>query len=216
MTLVVGIDFDNTIAIYDEVFHRYAVMSFGMPKSIPCDKPSIRNYFWTHAGGRDDWIELQGIVYGSKISEASLAPGLGAFLRGCLNHDVKIFIISHKTEYPALGPAVHLHKSAWKWLEDHKFFDQAIFGLTKDDVFFEVRREKKLNRIARKDCDIFIDDLPEVFNEPAFPEGVLKVMYDPADRHSHSPGIKKCTCWKEIADVVYRISSQNHRYPPGC
>ena len=216
MALVVGIDFDNTIAIYDAVFHRYAVSRFGMPISIPCDKPSIRNYFLTYTGGREDWIELQGIVYGTKMSEASLAPGLEDFLRGCLNHDVNLCIISHKTEYPARGPAVHLHKAAWKWLEDHQFLDPAVFGLTKDDVFFELRREKKLDRIAIRDCDIFIDDLPEVFNEPAFPKGVLKVMYDPAGRHPYSSGIKKCSCWKEVADVVFRENSQRYGCPTDC
>ena len=207
MAFIVGIDFDNTIVIYDEVFHRYAIECFGMPKSIPSDKPSIREYFWNYNGGREDWIELQGIVYGTKMSEASIAPGFEAFLKKSLNYDVNICIISHKTEYPARGPEVHLRKAAWKWLEDHNFFDQVVFGLTKDDVFFEVRRDKKLFRIASQRCAVFIDDLPEVFNEPAFPEGVLRVLYDPANRHNYSTGIIKCSNWEEVADVVYRENS---------
>lgn len=216
MALIVGIDFDNTIAIYDEVFHEYGVTRFGMPESISCDKPSIRNYFWTYSGGREDWIELQGIVYGTKMSEASLAPGFEAFLRGCLNRDINVCIISHKTEYPARGPAVNLQKAAWKWLEDRKFFAPAVFGLTKGDVFFEVFRGKKLERIASTGCDIFIDDLPEVFNDPTFPKGVLKVMYDPADRHPYSSGIIKCSDWKEVADVVYCANSQCDGSIPNC
>ena len=83
MALRIGIDFDNTIIIYDQVFHRYGVECFNMPKDIPNDKPSIRNYFWNYSGGKKDWIELQGIVYGTKIMDASFAPGAENFFLHC-------------------------------------------------------------------------------------------------------------------------------------
>ena len=86
MTLRIGLDFDNTIVNYDQVFHQYGVECFNMPKEIPTDKPSIRNYFWNYSGGKKDWIELQGIVYGTKMMDASFAPGVKKFLKYCLKN----------------------------------------------------------------------------------------------------------------------------------
>ena len=44
----IGIDFDNTIIIYDDVFYHCAIEFFNMPRYILADKPSVRDYFWNY------------------------------------------------------------------------------------------------------------------------------------------------------------------------
>ncbi len=199
----IGLDFDNTIVFYDTVFHKYAVEHFKMPLSIAADKPSIRNYFWNYPNGKEDWIVLQGIVYGTKMSEAVLTAGIHEFLEKCHKEAVHISIVSHKTEYPARGPKVHLHEVAWKWLEENGFFDPRKYGISRDSVFFETTREKKLSRVQSQGCKIFVDDLPEVFIEQVFPPGIVKILYDPSHRHPVFPDIMSLADWKAISDVVF-------------
>ena len=40
----VGIDFDNTIACYDELFHRVCREAGLLPEGIPANKSDVRNY----------------------------------------------------------------------------------------------------------------------------------------------------------------------------
>lgn len=205
----VGIDFDNTIVIYDDVFHRHAVADFGMPRAVPADKPAIRNYFFGYKGqgGYEHWVELQGIVYGTRMEEARMAEGLDRVLRECAAAGIRISIISHKTEYAAMGPRVHLHEAAWRWLDARGLLADGAFGIGRDDVFFETERSRKLERIAQRGCDVFVDDLPEVFAEPSFPAGARKILYDPADSHQAGPGITKARSWETIGGLILGFSA---------
>ena len=199
----IGIDFDNTIIIYDEVFYRCAIEYFNMPGDVLADKPSVRDFFWNYPGGKTDWIELQGIVYGERISEAVLAPGLEDFLNQCLEHNIIVNIISHKTKFPGLGPKVNLHSSAWNWLKDKGFLDPNKFGISPNNIFFENPRKKKLERIKSQNCDLFIDDLPEVLKERDFPENVLRLLYDPNGYYSEMQSIVKYSSWESISKFVF-------------
>ena len=42
--LRVGIDFDNTIVCYDEIFHRVALERELIPRDTPKNKESVRDY----------------------------------------------------------------------------------------------------------------------------------------------------------------------------
>ena len=68
--MVIGIDFDNTVVCYDEVFHR-AARDWGLiPASFPSGKGRVRDYL-RERGRDDDWTRLQGHVYGVTIGEAA-------------------------------------------------------------------------------------------------------------------------------------------------
>ena len=195
----IGLDFDNTIVIYDQVFHRYAARNFGMPLSVPVDKSSVRQYFWAYEGGRDHWIELQGIVYGKHMEQAQLADGFRDFLNNARAQDIEFSIVSHKTRFPARGPSVSLHEVAWQWLDNQGFFDAGGLGFSRDRVFFEPDRRSKLDRIGQEKCGYFIDDLPEVLTEEKFPIETQGVLYDPHSRHRPIPGVMTCSSWWEIS-----------------
>jgi hypothetical protein len=201
----IGLDFDNTIVKYDEVFHRYAIELFNIPPDIPADKPSIKAYFWTYekTGGWDHWVQLQGIVYGEKMVEAVPTPGLERFLERCRSEKIRVSISSHKTEFPTKGPRVRLWDAAWKWLEAGRFFDPDGYGIDRGDVFFEKERCLKLGRVASQGCTLFVDDLLEVLEEKDFPREVKRLLYDPANRqHPTHPEVIKCRKWDDIYGYV--------------
>ena len=195
----VGLDFDNTIVIYDEVFHLCATRDFGMPQGVLKNKSSIRDYFWAYDGGRDHWIELQGIVYGNHMEHAKLAADFETFVYAAKTQGLEFSIVSHKTPFPARGPVVNLHEAAWEWLDGKGFFDPGGFCFSRDRVFFEPDRSLKLERIRREGCGYFIDDLPEVLTEDSFPPETQGILYDPHSRHAPIPGVVTCLSWAEIS-----------------
>ena len=198
----IGIDFDNTLVVYDGAFHRAAESHFGMPPEVPKSKALIRSWFRDGPLGEPGWVELQGIVYGTRISEAELAPGAESFLRTCVERGATPAIISHKTEYPAAGPRVNLRDAARGFLRDRQLIGEDT-GLSFDCVFFETTREEKISRIQTFGCEVFIDDLPEVFNEPAFPAGVKKLLFDPNQQAADGSDRLRCRSWVELTEAVF-------------
>ena len=78
MKLRIGIDFDNTIACYDQLFHRMALEKGLIPADLPEGKSQVRDYL-RHGGKEDAWTELQGHVYGARMGEAPPFPGVIEF-----------------------------------------------------------------------------------------------------------------------------------------
>lgn len=196
----IGIDFDNTIINYGHLFHKYAIERFGMPPGTKPDKNAIRSYFWSIPEGNTLWTELQGIVYGEKILEAVAAEGLYQFLSLCKEAAIAVCVISHKSEFPALGPRINLRDAALKWLNDNNFFDNPLFTLSRSSVFFESTRTFKVMRIGTEKCTIFIDDLPEVFEDVHFPGDVVKVLY--SQESCSTKDVIACENWKLIEDLI--------------
>jgi len=105
-------------------------------------------------------------------------PGAGNFLMSCNSRKLQIYIVSHKTEYGHFDPEnFSLREEAVKWMEKMRFFESSYFGLNKKDIFFADTREEKVNIISRLNCDWFIDDLPEVFDENNFPKSTSKILF---------------------------------------
>ena len=175
--LRLGIDFDNTIICYDDVFRDEALQQGLIPLEVSGGKGAIRDYLRAQ-DREDDWTELQGHVYGKAIVEAEPFPGSRDFLRAMKAEGAALFLVSHKTRYPYRGPAYDLHAAAWKWLEEQGFFEDC---LTPANVFFELTKADKLNRIGRLALSHFIDDLPEFLAEPDFPPGVQRILFDPGN-----------------------------------
>lgn len=175
--LRLGIDFDNTIICYDEVFRAEALQQGLIPPELSGGKGVIRDYL-RGIGQEDLWTELQGQVYGKAIVHAPPFPGIRDFLRSMKAAGAVLFLVSHKTRHPYRGPAYDLHAAAWKWLEEQDFFEDC---LAPADVFFELTKADKLSRIGRLGLSYFIDDLPEFLVEPGFPAGVQRILFDPGN-----------------------------------
>ncbi len=82
------------------------------------------------------------------------------------------------------------------------FFEEAS-GLASNDVYFETTKQAKLARIAAAGCTLFIDDLPELLDEPAFPAGVERILFDPNNQHGGHRRFSRMKSWFEAEDVVW-------------
>ena len=187
----IGIDFDNTIACYDDVFYLCALEKNLIPENIEKNKGSIRDYLRS-IGLEEEWIKLQGYIYGTRMELAKPFEGIENFLKFAYDNNIEIFIISHKTLHPYRGPKYDLHKSAKKWLKD------IIFKNIEFPTYFELTLQKKLNRIKDLKCDFFIDDLPELLLEKNFPQKSRKILFDPQNRHPTNPNYVKFTSWNKL------------------
>ena len=199
--MIIGIDFDNTIVSYDDVFFRAARDRGLIPDDFVPLKEEIRDAL--RASGReDDWTELQSYVYGQYIADASAFPGVIDFFRFARREGHAVRIISHKTERPYRGPPLDLRGAARSWLTSRRFLESAKTGLSLDVVYFEETRQDKLRRIAECGCDMFVDDLPEFLSEPNFPQSVQRVLFDPQGRGAAPDEVVACRSWEEIRNYV--------------
>lgn len=187
----IGIDFDNTIVCYDEVFYLAALEKNLIPANIHKSKGKVRDYLRS-IGKEDAWIELQGYVYGKRLDLAQSFEGVKLFFENAKKNQIEITIISHKTLYPYVGEKYNLHESAKNWLNNQSFYNSSI------PTFFELTLQEKLNRIAIEKCDYFIDDLPELLDEKNFPENTKKILFDPNNLHENSDKFLKQTSWKDL------------------
>lgn len=196
----IGLDLDGTLVVYDAVFHRYAAERYGLPERIPPRKTDVRAWMRASAHGESGWIELQRLVYGPCIGEAALAPGAADFVRAAREAGADLVVVSHKTRWSVAEPPVDLRAAALSWLEANGFFDALAFR--REDIFFEPSRAAKLARIAAERCDLFVDDLEEVFAEPSFPAGVERWLYAPGGSDDAPTGVQVFADWAELTARV--------------
>jgi hypothetical protein len=202
----IGVDFDNTLANYDGVFHRAAVDQALIPADLPSDKTSVRDHM--RAMGREaDFTVLQGHVYGARMDLVALYPGAHETLRALKAAGHDLFIVSHKTREPFAGPRYDLHAAALGFLRAHGLTGEgALFA--SGTVFFEVTKEAKAARAAALGCGAFIDDLPEILALEGFPAGMRAILFDP---DSHYPGghwngraFERYEAWADIGAALVR------------
>jgi hypothetical protein len=206
----IGIDFDNTIACYDGVFHAAALDRGLIPPGLDRDKNSVRDHL-NGSGRKDAFTELQGHVYGARMDLVAAYPGFAEFVAAAKAAGHALSIVSHKTRTPLLGPAHDLHASARGFLTRLGLTGDGPAQIAAADVFFELTKEAKVARAAALGCEAFIDDLPEILLLPGFPDGMRRVLFDPEDRlaaaiaadEAARLGIRRLTSWSRItAELV--------------
>lgn len=200
----IGIDFDNTIAGYDDIFTEIAKRKAIISDDFCGDRLQLRKLIRSLEGGEKEWMSIQGQVYGKYMDEAKLIDGVDNFLRHCYHSDIEVFIVSHKTEFGHYDPErIHLRSCATTWLEAKGFFDREGYNLSRDHVFFESTREAKIRRIHSLGCTHFIDDLDLILTHPNFPEATQRFLLD---RYHHAPASESYGTyhnWDEITDAVF-------------
>lgn len=177
----IGLDFDNTIVSYDALFHRIALEQGVVPAATPANKVAVRDHLRS-VGQEERWTLMQGEVYGARMDEAVTYPGVIEFLLHAGGAGHELFIVSHKTKHPFLGPAHDLHAASRRWLE-HNLLAQGRPLIAPGNVYFELTRDEKLARIAQLECDVFVDDLPEVLLATGFPSSTTGILFDPEGNH---------------------------------
>lgn len=197
----IGLDFDNTVVSYDSVFHETALEQALIPPDVPMNKNAVRDYLRA-AGREDEWTTLQGLVYGTRMARATAFTGVIEFVREMLAARHDVFIVSHKTRHPYRGPEFDLHAAARDWIAVHLSPANGV-GLLPEHVFFEITKAAKIERIATCRCDVFVDDLPEILLDPAFPPVVERILFDPeGGSDTVAPGVRACSAWPDVAFAV--------------
>lgn len=177
----IGIDFDNTIACYDGVFHAAALERGLIDASLGHDKNSVRDHL-NGTGRKDAFTELQGYVYGARMDLVAPYEGAVDFIRDARSAGHDVFIVSHKTRHPMLGEPYDLHAAARGFLRARSIC--GTDGPVDDDrAHFELTKEEKVARAAALDVDVFIDDLPEILAMDGWPTSTRRILFDPDGHH---------------------------------
>lgn len=196
----IGIDFDNTVVSYDELFHRVALERNLVPRELPATKLSVRDYL-RQAGKEDIWTEIQGYVYGARMADAVAYPGVMVFFAWARAAGVSLVIVSHKTRHPFLGHPYDLHEAAHGWV--NKFLVGETDPLIEAcDVYFELTKREKLARIVQLELDYFIDDLPEILLAEDFPGGTGRILFDPDGNHPVDARMVSFSEWDRITGYL--------------
>ena len=192
----VGIDFDNTIANYEGVFHAAAVERGLIPADLGTAKNDVRDYL-NASGRKDEFTELQGYVYGARMDLVSLYPGVADFIAAAAGSGREVFVVSHKTRTPLLGQPYDMHAAARDFLRSQRLFGPGL--LTQERTFFEPTKEEKVARVASLELDVFIDDLPEILTMAGFPETTRRILFDPQDAlAARAGGLERYLGWSSL------------------
>ena len=190
---LLGLDFDNTLVQYDNLFHRLALEKGLISRTVAPDKLEIREYL--RAIGRDEeFTLLQGEVYGRQIHSAEASEGMFKALMELKNQGVKMALVSHKTKRPYKGPNYDLHQSAWSWLDTNGLTNKRGLDWNEKNIFFEETKEAKIKRIIELGCTHYIDDLPEILE--LLPENIDRIYYCP--KGNKETRFKTMTHWNEL------------------
>ena len=174
----IGLDFDNTIVSYHNIFYQVAQERELLPVGVPCSKQAVRDHL-RQIGREDVWTEMQGYVYGARMLEAEAFPGIVTFLHWARQTGIETCIVSHKTKHPFLGHPYDLHGIAREWIAQN-LHDEAGALIPNERVYFELTKVGKLARIDAVQVDYFIDDLPEILLAATFPARTTPILFDPA------------------------------------
>jgi hypothetical protein len=200
----IGLDFDNTMICYDEVFLSAAKEGGLLPSDFFGRKQQVRDAIRLQPDGEIAWRKLQGYVYGRGLSRAQAFDGLGSFLRRARRAGDRVVIVSHKTEFGHFDPErVNLRAAALGWMRAAGFFDEPAFGVSAGDVFFEGTRAQKLRRIGALNCDVFVDDLEEVLTDPDFPAGVEAILFSDRPSAAMAGRGKVCANWLCVEETLF-------------
>ncbi len=197
--MIVGIDFDNTIASYDELMHRIGVARGLIPADLPRNKKMIRDAIRALPDGESKWRALQTYSYGPGMRDAHAMEGVKQFIASCKARDIPVRIVSHKTEFANYGdPTVNLRKAAIDWMEREGLLGSGPHAVAREHVFFEDSRERKIGRIRALGVTHFVDDLEETFLDATFPAAVRRILFAPRQPSGRAELWTTVATWSEI------------------
>lgn len=190
--MLIGIDFDNTIVCYDQLFHQLASERGLIERDLTASKFVIRDHLRS-VDREDEWTELQGLAYGPAITRAAPYPGVLEFMELAQKLGIPTRIVSHKTRHPYRGTPHDLHAAARGFLAQQHITTEA---------FLEPTKEAKVSRIAELGCTHFIDDLPEFLTLDMWPTSTARFLFDPGDMHPDDHRYTRVHSWQGISQQL--------------
>jgi thiamine kinase-like enzyme len=202
----IGIDLDNTILKYDEVFHFLALEQSWIDQDCLSDKDAVKKALSKKSKdssqSENRWQQLQAWAYGNHIEKALVFDGFFDFVRQAQQCGDRLFIVSHKTEFSNYDPSIPLRDAALNTLDQRDFFKQfndGGLGFEQQDVFFASSLDEKIQKIKELNLTHFIDDLSKVIDHREFPNETKGILF--ASRsYQETGGARGFQIWNDIEE----------------
>jgi len=192
-----GVDLDNTLVCYDEVFLWGAHHLKLLPDGWSGNRKEVRDYLRSDPYGEEVWQRLQGKVYGHWMYRASLFVGVYRFLWRCRVRKIRVDIVSHKSMFGHFDrEKIPLRDCAMDFLRHAGLFSENDNSMIKS-VEFVSNQEKKLQLIEKKNFDWFIDDIPELLESEKFPTQTSALLFEP-NGNGYTGKLDTVISWSEL------------------
>ncbi len=176
----IGIDFDNTLIDYSDLFFRIARERGLVEHTVPRDKIAVREHIQKNHHD-EDWQRIQVAVYGEQIDCGNVMPGARDFILYGRELGHSFCVVSHKAQFARIAPdGPNLQQAALSWMQEHHFFEPVAaggLGFRTTDISFAPTRADKVARINALNLTVFIDDLSEILTHPALNPSVRRVLF---------------------------------------
>lgn len=203
MALRIGIDFDNTIIDYNNIFYKLARQYQFIDIDVVASKSEVKAAIIAKYGNDNNWQLLQSKAYGESIYQAECFIQCKAVLLKLVQQGHQLFIVSHKSELSHFDPLVSLRKHALAWLIQQEIISDDF--IKSSHLFFMGTLEDKVKKIASLELDIFIDDLDQVFLHEQFPNKTVNIAFG---RQINSLISHRIESWNEcyqLCELVEKI-----------
>lgn len=205
----IGLDFDNTIVCYDSAIEILTEKLLRLPISIPRTKVGVRDYLRVQ-GRENDWTCFQGELYGPGMEYARPFPGAIDTMLSLRELGHKIYIVSHRSMVPYAGPKYDLHYWAKDWI-DKNLCPAGLFKHDSDEIaYFLPTKEMKTSKILDLQCNVFVDDLPDILNSSDLGQLKCRILFNQGHGESskHSNDIETVKSWVEVLSVVQLLQQK--------
>ena len=202
--MLIGLDLDNTIIRYER-----SILAIGSDMGIDFSeldertKKALRDRVRGLPNGESIWQTIQAKVYGSELDKAELSKGFKEFCFIAKLRGYNLCVVSHKTDISHADPLkILLRVAANRWLDNHGFFHKLGFRI--DQIHYCATQNEKIRKIQSLGCEVFVDDLTELFENPLFPQSTRKIHFNPGSRLEQSKQ-ESCRSWREITKALFGI-----------
>ena len=166
-----GFDLDNTLIDYSVAVQKYC-LNEGLDECKTLD--SLRSLLRRSDTTGHLWQLAQGWLYTDGLLYARAGQGAVELCEFLINSDMELMIVSHKTTHtPDFCGQKPLREIATKWINSSELAD---YFLGNEQIYYEATRALKVERIQKLKFNYFVDDLVEVFQEPAYPKAVTSFL----------------------------------------
>ena len=192
----IGVDLDNTLIDYTEAYARLAPR-FGFSDSR-VNRHDVRTVLRRGEHDDEDWQRFQSVIYTEGLEFATPAKGVINFISACGSLGVDVHIVSHKTSHgPERFGSLDLRTPALNWI---RRYATDLAPLSTGDVIFASSIEEKVSVISSLSLDAFVDDLPEVLDQPTWPANTVGIRYVPGPWRQD--GVRWCAGFEALAEWV--------------
>lgn len=196
--LRIGLDLDNTIVCYDDLFRELAVERGLISPEAPLGKRGLRKLL-RERDQESVWTYLQGEAYGARMGGARLFPGVRELFAAARSAGAELRIVSHRSRTPYGGQQYDLHRCAREWLRAQRLMEP---DQLEQSLFLELTVEAKIERITALQCSHFVDDMRSVLTHRDFPASTQALHFAPGSEETPPTDLVTVRSWGELQRLL--------------